>query len=626
MKVKLLFVLLNYYTCFNTISFSQVAINSTGNLPDNSAGLDIYFPDKGILIPRISLVDTNLSTPISNPAISLLVYNTTSNASLTEGFYYWNGIKWIKLTTLNDGNNSFWSLSGNSGTNSSLNFLGTIDSVGLSIRTNNVEYLFVTPSGKLGIGTNNPHEQLELTKNIRIPKTHSASEGVVYVDSIPYIHNFGISNLFLGSFSGNFNLTGSKNIAIGDSSQFFLQNGDFNTSLGNNALQNNLEGSNNIAIGFNTLFNDSSGSNNTAIGAYAMMWNRKGHLNTSVGYENMYKTMGSYNSSLGAQALLNNQAGSQNVALGFQSLYSNISGSYNNAIGHQALFNNQTGNNNIAIGNKALYWNTVNANVAIGHNALYQNTTGIENTCIGYISLNHNIIGNSNTAMGFSALYWSNSDFNTAIGAYSLGNITNQNSNTALGYKSGILYSFEQSTFIGCESYPNNSGISNTTGIGYLSRPTANNQVRVGNTAVTSIGGFADWTNFSDERFKIPTNDEVKGLDFILKLEPIIYTINTDSLSSFLKENESETYDSYKIQLQKKSILKYTGFSAQQVLKAANDCNFIFSGVDIPQNNDDLYGLRYSNFVVPLVKAVQELYIEIQTLKNTIKELEEKIK
>jgi hypothetical protein len=33
----------------------------------------------------------------------------------------------------------------------------------------------------------------------------------------------------------------------------------------------------------------------------------------------------------------------------------------------------------------------------------------------------------------------------------------------------------------------------------------------------------------------------------------------------------------------------------------------IFSGVDKPQNKYSLYGLRYAEFVVPLVKAVQEL-------------------
>jgi len=51
----------------------------------------------------------------------------------------------------------------------------------------------------------------------------------------------------------------------------------------------------------------------------------------------------------------------------------------------------------------------------------------------------------------------------------------------------------------------------------------------------------------------------------------------------------------------------YTGFAAQDVEKAAKELNYDFSGVDAAKNNKDLYGLRYAEFVVPLVKAVQEL-------------------
>ena len=49
---------------------------------------------------------------------------------------------------------------------------------------------------------------------------------------------------------------------------------------------------------------------------------------------------------------------------------------------------------------------------------------------------------------------------------------------------------------------------------------------------------------------------------------------------------------------------------------------FDFSGVDPPKNEKDLYGLRYAEFVVPLVKAVQEQQdiIEVQENKLTIYE------
>jgi len=59
--------------------------------------------------------------------------------------------------------------------------------------------------------------------------------------------------------------------------------------------------------------------------------------------------------------------------------------------------------------------------------------------------------------------------------------------------------------------------------------------------------------------------------------------------------------------LKEKQQVRYTGFVAQEVEKAANDLGYDFSGVDKAKNENDVYGLRYAEFVVPLVKAVQEL-------------------
>ena len=54
--------------------------------------------------------------------------------------------------------------------------------------------------------------------------------------------------------------------------------------------------------------------------------------------------------------------------------------------------------------------------------------------------------------------------------------------------------------------------LNNTTAIGYLAIPTASNQVRIGNTSVTSIGGQVEWTAFSDGRFKKDIKEDVSGL------------------------------------------------------------------------------------------------------------------
>ncbi|MFY9310322.1 MAG: hypothetical protein WAQ28_14855 [Bacteroidia bacterium] len=73
------------------------SINTSGAIPDPSAMLDIIASDKGLLIPRVSLISDLDTVTITDPAVSLLVYNT--NASMTNGglgFWYWNGTQWIQ--------------------------------------------------------------------------------------------------------------------------------------------------------------------------------------------------------------------------------------------------------------------------------------------------------------------------------------------------------------------------------------------------------------------------------------------------------------------------------------------------------------------------------------------------
>lgn len=56
--------------------WAQVGINTLVNNPDASAGLDVDFPNKGVLIPRVALASSTDATTLSSPATSLLVYNT----------------------------------------------------------------------------------------------------------------------------------------------------------------------------------------------------------------------------------------------------------------------------------------------------------------------------------------------------------------------------------------------------------------------------------------------------------------------------------------------------------------------------------------------------------------------
>ena len=71
--------------------------------------------------------------------------------------------------------------------------------------------------------------------------------------------------------------------------------------------------------------------------------------------------------------------------------------------------------------------------------------------------------------------------------------------------------------------------------------------------------------------------------------------------------------------------IRQTGFIAQEVEAAAQKAGYNFSGVTSPKNGEGLYSLSYSQFVVPLVKAVQEKQAEINELKKTVEELKKLI-
>jgi hypothetical protein len=69
----------------------------TSPFPHPSAGLDVSFNNKGVLIPRVALNSLTDVTTIPSPVTSLLVYNNGTGGLSTPGYYYWNGTSWTKL-------------------------------------------------------------------------------------------------------------------------------------------------------------------------------------------------------------------------------------------------------------------------------------------------------------------------------------------------------------------------------------------------------------------------------------------------------------------------------------------------------------------------------------------------
>src|SRR5215213_306430 len=61
-----------------------------------------------------------------------------------------------------------WHTTGNSGTSSSTNFIGTTDNISLAFRTNNAIRMRINSNGKIGIGTTSPVQKLDVHGNINI--------------------------------------------------------------------------------------------------------------------------------------------------------------------------------------------------------------------------------------------------------------------------------------------------------------------------------------------------------------------------------------------------------------------------------------------------------------------------
>jgi len=375
------------------------------------------------------------------------------------------------------------------------------------------------------------------------------------------------SNTILGAGAFGQSTNGHDNVVIGSAA------GDDATDIGlaviigggagSGALTNAADGS--VLIGASAGSAITSGTGNVAIGYQSLLQHTTGVRNTAIGYQAMVDTGGEPSST-------------DNVMIGYRAGagdWGTATSNYNVGIGNYVMDSVLAGaNSNTAIGYNALSQVTSGDNcVAIGANALTYCTEGIENVCIGYATGDAIVSGNNNTFVGYNC----DIDANTAR-------------------SDSILIGKDLTTYA------------------------ANSYARLGNDTnyvELNFGTSGEgWANTSDKRVKQNIVDGDLGLEFINKLRPIKYEDKPsaewdDELKSKIKEENLTT---------KSDGIRKEGFIAQEVKKVADDLGTTFSGWHgHPTDTSEKQMLEYAKFVIPLVKAVQELSAKVEELESKLK-------
>ena len=386
--------------------------------------------------------------------------------------------------------------------------------------------------------------------------------------------------VFLGVGAGGSDPYGHENIGIGRSALMSNSSGYKNVAVGLYALNKNIYGFENVALGFASLLKNEYGEYNTAVGAYALNQNTA-NANTAVGHG----------------AMGDNTTGWHNVGVGARSLGNNLTGNENTSVGYFSLFLSSSGNFNTAVGTNSLYQSKGDNNTAIGVSSFRKTSIGNNNTGLGYMVANDNSTGNSNTVIGANAFqYNTTGSYNTLVGAVAgyLAPATGLNNYSAFGYAAGT------------------GGASS-------------NMVELGSNSVSIIRGQVGFSTYSDGRIKDNITANVPGLQFIQQLRPVTYNLNIHKQWELMNGRDKPDTLSFpgKYDIEK---ITMSGFIAQDVEKAAKALGYDCSAVIKPQNEHDLYGMRYDNFIPSIVKAIQEQQQMIQQQKQEIAELKQALK
>ncbi len=435
-KLSILLILISFYS----IGKSQV-LQEQG-----IAGVQykVIKGDSAVIIPR----GDTICRSVNKPCLGSIVLRNTGGDSTV---YIHNGTRWQKLgssgstdtTSLSNRINQRWTLTGNTGTDSATNRIGTTDAKPLNIATNGVVRGIVSSTGNVGIGTTTPTEKLDVDGSIKA-HTGIKLEGLSGITAelsqpsggkLSLYDNVGVKTITIEGTSGTIEAAAAVTFSglatsdtatakpVGITSSGALKKLSYWPSGG--GIPSLTTGQ--VGYGVAGLLGSSgrltfSPSTGLTIDSAIYLSNSTSGVGGNI-YKNgslWLHNRGDANSIFFGIGSGTSNAGVYNYGLGYGALNANTTGAFNIAIGVEAMNIGTNHSQSIAIGNEAMKHSTntgTNTNaIAIGSSALDSLNTGFSSIGIGKLNNVHFLSGTGLVSVGASQ-NWRSGDFNTLFGS-----------------------------------------------------------------------------------------------------------------------------------------------------------------------------------------------------------------